>query len=242
MLETIIAAQAASALAECCGLLAASVQGPFASEPGRLTAAATCLIDALPGDQGSAPVNDWQRNRSPGAGAVADLVILAERINSELAARMAGHLLAWPQTYAFDRALVPAMTRLLQGGAARSGPAMSRLLPACLAHLKARAALPLEAPRDWSRPAEIRCTCQHCRAVNRFLADRDTPEWTLRAAEGDRSHVQASINEARADVDFTTERRGRPYGLVCKKNSASYQRRVEQRRQDLADIAVLKGS
>jgi hypothetical protein len=78
--------------------------------------------------------------------------------------------------------------------------------------------------------------------VNRFLADPDTPAWTLRAAEGDRSHVQASINEARADVDFTTERRGRPYALVCKKNSASYQRRVEQRRQDLADIAVLKAA
>jgi hypothetical protein len=54
--------------------------------------------------------------------------------------------------------------------------------------------------------------------------------------------VEGEIRRARADLDIRTERRGSPHSLVCRKNSDSYERRVAQRRQDLADIAVLKGS
>ena len=63
--------------------------------------------------------------------------------------------------------------------------------------------------------------------------------WTLKAAEAIRRHVEREIRSARADVDFRTERKGSPHGLVCKKNIASYERRVVQRKQDLADIAFL---
>jgi hypothetical protein len=54
--------------------------------------------------------------------------------------------------------------------------------------------------------------------------------------------VAESIREAHADLDCVTEAKGSPHGLVCTKNSASHQRRVKQRQQDLAGIAVLKGS
>ena len=63
---------------------------------------------------------------------------------------------------------------------------------------------------------------------------------TLKAAEAIRRHVQNEIRTARADVDFRTERKGSPHGLSCKKNRASYERRVAQRKQDLVDIAFLK--
>jgi len=43
------------------------------------------------------------------------------------------------------------------------------------------------------------------------------------------------------NLDYVTEERGRPYTLRCTKNQASYQRRVEQRRQDLSDLAQLEG-
>jgi hypothetical protein len=69
-----------------------------------------------------------------------------------------------------------------------------------------------------------------------------TETWTLKAAQQFRSHVEGEIRTAHADLDVRTERRGSPHGLVCRKNSASYERRVAQRRQDLADIAILKGT
>jgi hypothetical protein len=69
-----------------------------------------------------------------------------------------------------------------------------------------------------------------------------TETWTLKAAQQFRSHVEGEIRTAHADLDVRPERRGSPHGLVCRKNSASYERRVAQRRQDLADIAIMKGT
>jgi hypothetical protein len=57
-----------------------------------------------------------------------------------------------------------------------------------------------------------------------------------------RSHVEAEIRTARGDLDVRTEECGRPYSLICRKNRASHERRVAQRRQDLADIATLRGT
>ena len=147
-----------------------------------------------------------------------DLVRIAEAVHAELAKQLAEHLLAWPKTYGLDRALVPAVKRLLEGGGRRSSAAMKSLHAACLAHLEARAAEPLEAPKDWSRASDIRCSCEHCAALGRFLASPATETWTLKAAERVRGHVEGEIKAARADLDVRTERRGSPHSLICRKN------------------------
>ena len=241
-IEAIVAGHASEALAPCCALLRAAIAGPFAAEPKHLAPAAKGLITSLPGDPALAPVDQWGRRRhiTPGAGVVADLVRIAEPVDAELARRLAEHLLAWPKTFSVDRALIPAVKRLPEGGARTPGAAMTHLLAACLAHLQTRAAEPLEAPRDWSRASDIRCKCEHCAALRHFLASPVTETWTLKAAQQFRSHVEGEIRTAHADLDVRTERRGSPHSLVCRKNSASYQRRVAQRRQDLADIAILR--
>ncbi len=241
-IEAIIASHATDALAPCCALLEAAITGPFAAEPKRLAAAAAGLISALPGEPARAPVDQWGRPRhvTPGVGVVADLVGIAESFDAELAGRLAGHLLAWPKTYGLDRALVPAVKRLLEGGAQRSGAAMTDLITACLAHVEKRAAEPLEAPRNWTRASDIRCSCEHCAALCRFLMSPETETWTLKARAEIRSHVEGKIRTAGADLDVTTLRRSSPHGLVCRKNSASYDRRVAQRGKDLADIAMLR--
>ncbi len=64
--------------------------------------------------------------------------------------------------------------------------------------------------------------------------------WVLKANETDRGHVEGTIRNARCDVDTMTERRGRPYSLICTKNQASYERRLIQRRNDLADLEWLR--
>jgi hypothetical protein len=57
--------------------------------------------------------------------------------------------------------------------------------------------------------------------------------------ESQRSHIEATIQQARCDLDVTTDRRGRPYSLVCTKNQASYERRMKQRKKDLSDLKRL---
>jgi hypothetical protein len=244
IIEAIIVAHAQNALEACCALLHAAIAKPLVAKPKHLADAARGLLASLPGDPALAPVDHWGRwhHVAPGAGVIVDLVRIAEAVDAELAQRLAKHLLAWPKTYSLDQALVPAVKRLLEGGARKSGAAMTSLHAACLAHLKARAAEPLEAPKDWSRASDIRCSCEHCAALSRFLASPVIETWTLKAAERVRGHVEGEIKAARADLDVRTERRGSPYSLICRKNRASYERRDAQRRQDLADIAILKGT
>ena len=244
LIEAIIASHATDALAPCCALLVAAIAGPFAADPKPIAAAAAGLIASLPGDPARAPVDQWGRRRrdAPGAGIIADVVRIAESFDAVQARRLVRHLLAWPKTYELDRALLPAVKRLLGGGAQRSGAAMTDLIAACLAHIEKRAAQPLKAPENWTRAANLRCSCEHCAALRRFLANPETEIWALKARESIRSHVAGEISTAGADLDVATLRHSTPHSLVCRKNSASYDRRVVQRRKDLADIRMLKGT
>jgi len=244
LIEAIITSHATEALAPCCALLRAAIAGPFLAAPQRLATAAADLIASLPGDPARAPVDQWGRRRhiAPGAGVIADLVRIAEAFDTEQARRLARHLLAWPKAYDVDRALIPAIKRLLGRGAQRSGTTMSDLIVACLRHIENRAAEPLKAPETWTRASSIRCSCEPCAALRRFLASSTTEAWTLKGRAEIRSHVEGEIRTAGADVDVRTLRQGSPHTLVCRKNSASYERRVAQRRKDLADITILKGT
>jgi hypothetical protein len=119
--------------------------------------------------------------------------------------------------------------------------AVQRLRSACVAHLRARIAEPLEAPRDLRRANNLACRCPDCSALGMFLADPACRTWTAKAAEAARTHLANTIEKARCDLDVITDRRGRPYSLICTKNQASYDRLVKQRKQDLADLQRLEG-
>ena len=244
LIEAIIASHATDTLGPCCALLRTAMAGPFVAAPERLATAAAGLIASLPGDPARAPVDQWGRRRhvAPGPAVIADLVRIAEALDTEQASRLAGHLLAWPKTYNVDRALIPAVKRLLGRGAQRSGTAMSDLIAACLGYIEKRAAEPLKPPENWTRASNIRCSCEHCAVLRRFLANPKIEAWTLKARAETRSHVEGEIATAGADLDVKTLRHGSPHTLVCRKNSASYDRRVAQRRIDLADITILKGT
>jgi hypothetical protein len=206
------------------------------------TSAAEALVAALPGDPEATPKDQWGRRRLARleSTSVVDIVGLVDRVGEPLASRAAAHMLAWPGHFGIDGIIVPALKRLLRVKAKR-GPAFDVLLRAGIAHLERRISEPQQAPRDWTRPNEIRCSCQHCAELGRFLVDPATEQWTLRAAQQTRTHVESEIRNARADLDCETIRRGSPHSLVCTKNEASYRRRIAQRKQDLLDLSTLQG-
>jgi hypothetical protein len=135
---------------------------------------------------------------------------------------------------------------LVHGAAERAFAACAKLLAllsvkaACLRHLDARIALPLDPPADWRRDAKLGCTCRDCGALAAFLGNPSEKSWAFAAAEARRKHVEATISAARSDVTVSTERVGSPHRLVCTKNQASYARRCKQREQDLAAIETLR--
>lgn len=111
-------------------------------------------------------------------------------------------------------------------------PAYTRLREHCLAELRAATAQPVEPPADWRRDAELGCNCEDCRALSRFLADPAAPVARFPLAEQRRRHLHDQIERHQCDCTHETERKGRPYTLVCTKTRASYERREQQYQQD----------
>ena len=241
LLVAIVRRNAAAHLSACGDLLLRCVATPTAAI-GDAAKVGAALIDVLPGDPAKRKNFDpWTRPASVRPGFVVDLLTATSKIDVGLAARAIEHLLAWPRTYAPDAVLVPAALAFAKRAESTAWPAAGRLREAALDHLRRRIALPLEAPRDWSRTDPLKCGCDDCHALGAFLTDPLQREWRLKAAQNRRSHVEESVRNTECDLDLAIERRGSPHTLVAIKNQASYQRRVKQRQQDLKHVSALGG-
>jgi len=240
LVERVVAGRAAVSFGACANLLArTTAEWPDHRTPD-LARAATRLIEALPGDPAHAvPRLSWQDSPKVEASVVVDLLTALCATDTALAGRAVDHLLAWPKTYGMDAVLVPATRTLLDTAAPSCVAVIGKLRTACLMHLRARIAEPLAPPADWTRRADVSCHCPRCSELARFLADPERRTWVFKAAEADRRHVEDTIKGACCDVDVATDRRGRPYSLVCTKNQASYERRAKQRTKDVKDLARL---
>jgi hypothetical protein len=238
-IERIVDANAGMCLGSCADLLTRCVRVDASAK--RLVLAGKALFRALPGDPAHVRQAGfaWQR-QGVDADVVIDIVSALSRIDAKLADAAAGHLLAWPTTYGMDEVILPAMRRLVKQTRARAFAAVERLRAACLEHLRARVALALDAPADWTRAGVSGCPCRRCGELSQFLADPSQRTWAFKANEPDRRHVEETIRREGSDLDCATDKRGRPYSLVCTKNQASYDRRATQRNQDLKDLALLQ--
>lgn len=118
-------------------------------------------------------------------------------------------------------------------------PAYARLREHCQAQLRAATSQPVEPPADWRRDADLGCTCEDCRAVARFLADPSMATARFPLAEQRRRHVHSRLEAQQCDCTHVTERKGRPYTLVCTKTNASYERREKQYQHDRRLLAEI---
>ena len=236
-----MAGTSATVLGACADLLARTAAAWGQGRAAGLAGAATRLVEALPGDPAAriAPHEPWRRPEGRPR-LVVDLLTGLGAIDRRWPSGRGPHP-GRPKTYGFDAILVPAARTLIGGGRMQGATAIERLRVACVAHLRPRVAEPLAPPADWRAASALPCRCPHCAELARFLADLERQTWVLKAVEAARGHVEESIRRAGSDLDTTTDRRGRPYSLVCTKNQASYDRRAKQRRQDLKDLALLTG-
>jgi predicted 2-oxoglutarate/Fe(II)-dependent dioxygenase YbiX len=233
--RSLIATSASQALAAAARLLTLL-------EPSIAQDAAKAAAAAVPaGPQNKSAFDDWRRGPGVSPSFVADLMTGLCGIDAALANASVDRLLKNPAIYDFDDVLRPAIHRLLEDRNLAKKPAVLRLKQACLDHLNARTALPLEPPADWQRDSKLECKCVDCQALSRFLADATQPKWVFAAAQARRTHVEQSIRRSKADVKTATEKKGSPHQLVCTKTQASYERRRKQRKTDLTERQRLIG-
>ncbi len=76
--------------------------------------------------------------------------------------------------------------------------------------------------------------------LSRFLNDPNTQTLRFPLAERRRQHLHHVIDGKKLDTTHVTERKGRPYTLVCTKNQASYQRALQAHHVDLDHLAKLR--
>jgi predicted 2-oxoglutarate/Fe(II)-dependent dioxygenase YbiX len=224
----------------CADLLARCSEG----DPGRLPALrapALALLEGLPDGREPPPLPNWERPEPLTAAHIAAALSGLPRIDSDIADRALGLFLSHPAIYDLDRVLLPAALLLREHASGPEPATTARLRGAVLAHLEARIALPLEPPSDWARASEVPCGCGHCKGLARFLTSPTESVWHFKAAEAERNHVAQTASRANCDLDLTTDKRGRPYTLVCTKNRASFERRLHQRGHDLKHHARLVG-
>jgi hypothetical protein len=250
LLARILLHNGRSRFAACAGLL---LRCTAAAAPVEQVPLGAAMLEVLTGEaEASAsaeqPEPDWDRGERFAPGALVDLLTALSRIDAggmtgaDFAARAVAHVLAWPSRYDPDAVLVPAAVELRRRPeSAAAAPAIRRLIDACRDHLRARIGLPLAPPKDWARDNPLRCTCDDCRQLGVFLVDAGARQWRLKAVQHRRTHVEESVRGARCDLDLATERRGSPHTLIATKNQASYERRLEQRHDDIAHLAALGG-
>ena len=207
----------------------------------RSAVAALERLDAQP------PENAWEARKLDRTALLVTLVSAMAEIGAQRPLRsMLNHALADQEHYDLTDTHLAAIFKLAPrlGALSPSGKADKAIaywLSACRRELKRRTARAPQAPADWRRDAELSCKCADCRALGRFLADPNERECRMPLAKERRRHLHGIIETNRCDVTHVTERRGRPFTLVCTKTTASYERACKTFERDKRNLARVVG-
>ena len=209
-----------------------------------LKAGVRAALTALPTvlDAPSA-VEDWyrpQRRKPVEAAGIRDLLIAAWRSGLEWEMETAAAALADRPVPDLTERRVPAVLDALRPEEGLAGSAVyASLWRQAADGLLRRSARPPEPPRDWVTAAPIPCDCELCTDLKAFCRDPAASVARFPLRQDLREHLHRQIDAYRLDMFHETERRGRPYTLVCTKNRASYQRRLDEYAEDVARMEAL---
>ena len=177
---------------------------------------------------------------SLGDAAVRDLFALAWRCGLiGDAAQAASVIVQAPDVVAPDRTL-PAALHQLHREEGLADTATYAALWGCAAEcLLRRSATPPDEPRDWKIASDTGCDCPHCAKLRAFCEDPAARVERFPLREQLRVHLELVIRTRKLDISHVTERKGRPYTLVCTKNRASYERRLAEYAEDVSHMRSL---
>lgn len=142
-----------------------------------------------------------------------------------------------------DRKLTAHLYKLLlyeKGGFFLPHSAISRWLAECRSALESRVAQVPQKPTDYRRPAKLSCNCSDCSELSSFLATPDESVHRFPVNKERRRHLHQIIECHNCDLRHVTERRGRPYTLVCTKTTASYEAARQIHERDKENLIRLK--
>ena len=161
---------------------------------------------------------------------------------ADAAATAAEAVAAEPNVVTPQRALPEALVKLHAEPGAAAGSAYAALWRHAADSLLARSADPPVAPNDWAIKTNTGCDCAPCRALRAFCQDPAARVARFPLRKELRRHLHQIIDSQRLDIAHVTERRGRPFVLVCTKNRASHKRRLNEYAEDVSRMQALIGA
>lgn len=123
------------------------------------------------------------------------------------------------------------------GRLAKPNETISHWLAVCRQELERRTAKPPVEPQNYRRPSQLSCNCADCCQLSQFLADTQRREARFPLRKERRQHLHGIIDGNKCDLTHVTERRGRPYTLVCTKTTASFQRACQIYKRDTDNLS-----
>ena len=202
------------------------------------------------GEDDKWPLGTWLRSRARfgrasqddwiDPGAICGLLLLANRHSLDDEAAAAAEVIGdHPDIVTPDR-MLPAALELMhrQGGLAATAAYGVLWRRAADFLLERSSSVPAE-PKDWTIAADISCDCDLCTRLRAFCEDPVAQVEHFRVRKDLRWHLHQVIDEARLDMDHETLRRGSPHTLICTKNRASHQRRLQEYAEDLRSMRKL---
>src|SRR5262249_11637742 len=161
----------------------------------------------------------------------------------ELLEGLVAYVLNRPKEFDLTTVQVPALLGLgawLKRSVKHPSSGLHRWLRAIVEELEFRKSHPPQGPIDWRRESDTGCGCADCKELRRFLNDAGAETLRLPLAEPRRRHLHQVIDGRKLDTTHVTERRGRPYTLVCTKTKASYERALRAHEVDLDHLAKVR--
>ncbi len=160
-----------------------------------------------------------------------------------LLSRVVRYVLDRPKEFDLTTIQVPTLLDLepwLKRGVKHPIAPLQEWLTGVFAELESSKTNPPPEPKDWRREPATGCKCADCAELNSFLKDPNIERLRLPLAEQRRRHLHDVIDSQRLDTTHVTERRGRPYTLVCTKTKASHERAVKAYQLDCDHWAQIR--
>lgn len=203
----------------------------------RVVAVLPAALDPKPPADYWSPFDGWQ---TLGAAGLRDLLVVASRCDATDAATTAATVICeHPATVAPDRTIPTALNDLGNELGLAETAAYATLWRHAVDFLLARSANAPLPPEDWSIAANVDCPCELCDKLRAFCADPVARVERFAVRSDLRRHLHGIIDANGLDLFHETERRGRPYTLVCTKNRASHERRLAEYAEDVVRMGSL---
>jgi 2OG-Fe(II) oxygenase superfamily len=245
VLSSLVSARMSVRPNECAELLLGLSENPSPGFPDVARAAIACL-DSV-GKRDSEPETlDWEpaERKNPLAPEFLESLFRAlQRFNGgTLCSAAAEKIASRPECFSPVTLVAPAIERIWGGRRQRTAAvntSLQRLWTSAAEFLLRHSEAPPQPPSDWYLDAELSCYCPDCQELKAFAHDPAERVHRFRIKKERRRHLHNMIDRHRMDMTHVTERVGSPQTLVCTKDRRTFDRRVNQYRDEIAAMRTL---